>query len=150
MCLIQSLAPLYSELTPLTDSPPPLGSVLVAQLENRVNRLAEVLRAHHRAPWCPVCLVLSAARTAEPHLPEFEPYPGAFAIVTAGADGSLPRPELIVAAVRRRPLPGAAALISRRSVSRSSSRRRSRSVSSSSSLRAAARRSRARTSRQPK
>lgn len=110
MCLIQLLEPRYTGLTPLTDSPPSLGSVLVAQLENRVNRLAEALRAHRRLPWCPVCVVLTPARIAEPHLPDFEPYPGAFATVIAPSGGSLPKPEQIVAAIRHRPLPTATTL----------------------------------------
>ncbi|HWA17072.1 MAG TPA: hypothetical protein VG817_11595 [Gemmatimonadales bacterium] len=89
---------------------PPVGAVLVADLSAGIPALARAVTELRSAPWCPLVTCLSDRRIASSTLSAFESVPGTFAPLYATDYATLPLPQRVVEAVRRRPPPPATAI----------------------------------------
>ena len=100
----------YLGARPLDRHPPPRGSVLALDLANRADRLLELHHWARRAPWCPMCVVLSSGQVSASDLLHHAPYPDAWVPVLRSEGGEFPGPARLLQAVRGRPVPTPAAV----------------------------------------
>jgi hypothetical protein len=84
---------------------PALGAVLLADLQDGIPALAEALRGHCRAPWCPLILLVSDPRMTREVFSTFEPWAGCFGTLSLWEPSTTPTVARVLQAVRRRPLP---------------------------------------------
>ena len=104
------LPPPYVALQLPTGATPADGAVLALDLANQADRLLELYHWAERAPWCPVCVVLSTGQVSGRDLLHRAPYPDAWVPLSRPADGSFPAPSELVQAIRNRPIPMPAAI----------------------------------------
>ncbi len=99
------LDPPYLAAYPPPATPPPLGAVLLADLQDGLAAFADAIERQRAAPWCPLVLRTADPRVTPAVLATFEPWPGCFGLLaTAGLPAAGPNFR-VLAAVRRRPLP---------------------------------------------
>jgi hypothetical protein len=79
--------------------------MLFADLQDGVPALAEAVRRHSEAPWCPLVLLVSDPRITRDMLAIFEPWPGCVATLPSWESRQLPPGPRLLHAVRNRPLP---------------------------------------------
>jgi hypothetical protein len=90
---------------------PPLGSILVSNIQIDIVALAEACSLNSNAPWCPIAAVVPPDQPVDPRvLSAFEPRHGAIVQVSAEWLDILGDPSSVQDAARRRPPPPASAL----------------------------------------
>jgi len=94
----------FTALEPWPSAAAPVGAVLLADVRAGIAPLAQALRAHRTASWCPVCLLVDGSIAPEEFC-FFEPWPDCFAWVVAPPKADWPPPAVVLNAVRSRPRP---------------------------------------------